>query len=228
MAANLGDFRARSLATALHALAKLDGLPASLADAAAVQVCRQAADFKPQEVSMLMWAYAKSGSAACSGPLFDALGRQVVNRAELFKPQELASTLWACATAGVRPRTLLMTVEQECVDKLPYFKPMELANVLWSFASLGQRANDLFDAAAARLLAAPPRALASLNSRDVSMLASAFSQVSRREQRAACAPLPSLMCVCVCVCIHNDASAILHRIGERREERDLWGGGGSD
>lgn len=102
------------------------------------QVCRQAAEYKPQEVSMMLWAFAKSGNA--NQELFRALGRQVgrpllsspllslpqpdsnspcgqvINKAEIFKPQELSMTVWAFATVGISAQTLFMTVEQEVGD----------------------------------------------------------------------------------------------------------------
>jgi hypothetical protein len=182
---NIRQYRARSLATSLHALAKLGALSAEVADAGVGAVCRQSADFKPQEVSMLLWAYSKAGSikVANYGRLYDSLGRQAVNKAELFKPQELATTLWAYATVGLRPRTLLMTMEQEVVEKLRHFKWQEVANSVWAFSTLGLRATELFEAVQDRILRQPPSRLHSLNSCDISMLASAFSQTNQGSAR---------------------------------------------
>ena len=57
--------------------------------------------FKPQEISNMTYAFAKTQSARGSEFLFASIAKQVTRRVEEFGPQDVSNTLWAFAKLDV-------------------------------------------------------------------------------------------------------------------------------
>ena len=55
--------------------------------------------FKPQEISNMTYAFAKTQSARGSEFLFASIAKQVTRRVEEFGPQDVSNTLWAFAAS---------------------------------------------------------------------------------------------------------------------------------
>ena len=63
-------------------------------------LARSLVDFKPQELSNILWSFAKSGET--NPGLFQALGHHIHARSlKDFKLQDFSNIVWAYATAGV-------------------------------------------------------------------------------------------------------------------------------
>ncbi|KAJ1458105.1 hypothetical protein M885DRAFT_614791 [Pelagophyceae sp. CCMP2097] len=124
----------------------------------------QLTDFKPQELAVLISAFAKVGVSAPS--LFEGVKLQGVSQIDKFLPQNLANMVWAFATAGRRAPELFAAVAVEALRQISNFNPQELSNTVWAFAKLEIRAVDLFQAisieARNKLWSANPQNLANI------------------------------------------------------------------
>eukprot|EP00578_Thalassiosira_sp_NH16_P000781 CAMPEP_0181141396 /NCGR_PEP_ID=MMETSP1071-20121207/35800_1 /TAXON_ID=35127 /ORGANISM="Thalassiosira sp., Strain NH16" /LENGTH=1329 /DNA_ID=CAMNT_0023228381 /DNA_START=239 /DNA_END=4228 /DNA_ORIENTATION=- len=124
------------------------------------------AQFNPQEMASVLWAFAKAKRG--DGALFDAVAEELMRQTEFElgrggqgpKPQELSNTIWAFATAGIRGDTQVELVKfmADALDEGRgqffgfQFKPQELSNTAWALATLHSRRNtDLTDTDARRV-----------------------------------------------------------------------------
>ncbi|EKX45921.1 hypothetical protein GUITHDRAFT_163172 [Guillardia theta CCMP2712] len=91
-------------------------------------------EFKPQEVSNILWSYATVGFS--SPTVFKLLAFEILRRGlREFVPQDVANSVWAYVTVGQSTKELLHVVESDAERRgLSAFKNQELANLIWAFA----------------------------------------------------------------------------------------------
>jgi hypothetical protein len=135
----------RAIANSMHSMAKFHTM-GMRADRGLLQAMQRRAtatvgEFKPQEVSNVLWALATMGERADRG-LLEAMQRRATATAGGFKPQDVANVLWALATMGERAdRGLLEAIHRRATATAGEFKPQGIANVLWALATMGERAD---------------------------------------------------------------------------------------
>ena len=142
---------AQPVANVAHGLAVLDDRVGFHANPEVWRELAKAAvprlgDFKSQELTNTVWAFATAGVPAPT--LFATVAKAAVPRLGDFTPQNLANTAWAFATAGVPAPTLFAAVANEAAPRLRDFTPQALANTAWAFATAGVPAPPLFAAVA--------------------------------------------------------------------------------
>ena len=115
--------------------------------------------FKPQEISNMTYAFAKTQSARGSEFLFASIAKQVTRRVEEFGPQDVSNTLWAFAASDAPLGTDLFVACAPIVarnmrnQKMDWRTPQRVATVAWSYARAAVYAPDLFQALADAALA---------------------------------------------------------------------------
>ena len=158
----LDQFEARHLSNLAYAYALINYVPEidagenDLFDYIAEQSrgSIDAHEFKPQELSNMLWAYAtvKKSHAV----LFEAIGDEIVASKHLtgFRPQTLKDIVWAYAKADVRHPKLFEKVANHVInyDSLDEFKPQELSNTVWAFAKAGVHNPKLFEKVATHIV----------------------------------------------------------------------------
>jgi hypothetical protein len=76
-------------------------------------------DFKPQELSNIVWAHATMN---CQAPLlFDAIANAAQERIADFNPQALANTVWAFATLNHNAPPLFDTIAHTAKERIADF-----------------------------------------------------------------------------------------------------------
>jgi hypothetical protein len=104
-------------------------------------------EFKPQELSNIIWSYATAGEA--HPQLFMKFGVHIVAMKDLgqFKPQELSSIIWAYATAGESHPKLFSKIGDHIVamKDLSIFIPQDFSNNVWSYATIGESNPQLYN-----------------------------------------------------------------------------------
>eukprot|EP00929_Paragymnodinium_shiwhaense_P087032 TRINITY_DN47357_c0_g1_i1.p1 TRINITY_DN47357_c0_g1~~TRINITY_DN47357_c0_g1_i1.p1 ORF type:complete len:630 (+),score=114.31 TRINITY_DN47357_c0_g1_i1:85-1890(+) len=158
---NFVGIASQSLANSLWAAAKLRLSPAVTVPFCidvAIAVTSQAwflEDYQPQEISMMMWAFAKilgRGAPSGHGRQRDAqLSPQVVqfalkvaaegvNRLHEFSPQGLSNMAWAFATMDLTqreaPQQFILRACDWSLHQLHQFPPQAIANFIWALARL--------------------------------------------------------------------------------------------
>jgi len=148
----LDQFDARYLSNLAYAYGLIDYVPvfdggSDLFDHIATHAVENSAEFNPQDISNMVWAYATVNKPHPA--LFTAMGDQVVDFQNLseFWPQALKDTVWAYATAGISHPKLCEKVANHIVllDTLHQFKPQELSNTLWAYATAGISHQQVFE-----------------------------------------------------------------------------------
>ena len=103
-------------------------------------------EFKPQELSSLLLAYAKANEF--HPELFNKVADHIASLDSLnqFKPQELSSLVWAFATVNKPHPRLFEKVADHIVGlgNLKQFKAQALVNITWSYATLNESHSQLF------------------------------------------------------------------------------------
>ncbi|KAL4426696.1 hypothetical protein ABPG77_004752 [Micractinium sp. CCAP 211/92] len=95
------------------------------------------AQFKPQELSNLLWAMATMAFYPGASTV-DSISRAAGAAAERMKPQEIANTCWAWATMRHFPgAATLDAVLAHAEAQLDRFKSQELGMLTWAVAKLG-------------------------------------------------------------------------------------------
>ena len=126
------------------------GHPApELFDAIAAEASRlgRLSNFKPQNLSNTVWAFATQGYPAPA--LFDAIAAEAAPRLGEFTSQGLANVAWAFATQTHAAPALFDAIAAEAAPRLGEFNEQNLANMAWAFATSEHAAPALFDAVAA-------------------------------------------------------------------------------
>lgn len=139
---SIEDFDARCLANLTYACAVADHAPevddgTSFFDCVAERSIALLGIFKPQELSNLLWAYARLGmshpdlfrEAGDAVALLEGLGR--------FTGQALSNLVWSYATAKERHPELFAKVADHILSLKSWgnFQPQTFSNVLWAYAS---------------------------------------------------------------------------------------------
>lgn len=164
---------ARAIANIAYGAAKVGarsgGMPA-LFDALAAAAAPRAAEFIPQGLANVAWAYAKAGHVAPQ--LFDALAVAAIARVDDFLPQDLANFAWSYAKACHVDAKLFASLARVAKGCLDQFNLQDLVNLPWAYAKVGHTDAELF-ASVAKSLAG--RRLDSLTALHIVNVAWAFS-----------------------------------------------------
>mmetsp|Transcript_8165 Transcript_8165/g.19892 ORF Transcript_8165/g.19892 Transcript_8165/m.19892 type:complete len:299 (-) Transcript_8165:316-1212(-) len=95
-------------------------------------------DFKPQDVSMLMWALEKMGIKKPDADLVEAMQGRAMATAGVFQAGAVSDLVWGFAKMGVTPEAgLLEAMRQRATAKKRDFKADELVSLMWAFAQTG-------------------------------------------------------------------------------------------
>ncbi|GLC40951.1 hypothetical protein PLESTB_000963200 [Pleodorina starrii] len=152
-----------------------------LLSAAAVQLqahgAAKLAAAPPQELSNLALGLAKLGYREVA--LWGALIAAGKRRLHEFKPQELHNMAWAVAAAA-QDRSMISAAVQAALPRLRSFNASGLSNLLWSCATAQCHCEELFDGAAAALMALPP---GEVSSQDVANAAWACAKLQHSHPR---------------------------------------------
>ncbi|KAJ1621955.1 hypothetical protein T492DRAFT_1065766, partial [Pavlovales sp. CCMP2436] len=168
----------RNLAGVAYGLARIGFRQANpTMDQIARVATKRLHEFKPQELSNIVWAFAKSGIDAPE--LFAGVGREAEPRLAEFKPQEIANTAWAFARAGAMDARFFASAAKYATTQLHLFKSQEIVNLAWAFATLRIRAPDLFEQIEVEATAR----LAEFNPQELGNLAWAFAKAEQKAPR---------------------------------------------
>ncbi|GLI70328.1 hypothetical protein VaNZ11_015283, partial [Volvox africanus] len=156
--AQLPHYTARQYANVVWALGSLGSRDhPELLQAAATQLQAQGGaklfSAPPQELSNLALGLAKLGYREVS--LWAAIIAAGKARLHDFKPQELHNLAWAVAAAS-QDRSMISAAVQAALPQLRHFNASGLSNLLWACATAQCHCEELFDSAAAALMALPP------------------------------------------------------------------------
>ncbi|GIM12068.1 hypothetical protein Vretimale_15452 [Volvox reticuliferus] len=110
----------------------------------------------PQELSNLALGLAKLGYREVS--LWAAIIAAGKTRLHEFKPQELHNLAWAVAAAS-QDRSMISAAVQAALPQLRQFNASGLSNLLWACATAQCHCEELFNGAAAALMALPVEAV---------------------------------------------------------------------
>ena len=101
-------------------------------------------EFKPQELSNLLWAYANV--KVSNSQLFKKVADHIVGLDNLneFWPQHLSNIVWAFATAGEPHPQLFKKLAGEAIKRQHEFIPQDTSNTVWAYATNGQVDKHLF------------------------------------------------------------------------------------
>ena len=147
----LSQLDPRSLSNLAYASATMKYDPViedgySLLDGIASKSVECIKQFKAQDISNMVWAYATLQKSSVE--LFESIGNEIefMRGLDDFKPQALSNTVWSFATLEIRHPRLFDKVGDTISDRedLQEFKPQELSNLVWAYASSGTRHQGLF------------------------------------------------------------------------------------
>lgn len=102
-------------------------------------------EFKPYELSNLLWAYAKL-SLSPSDLLANVTARLLRRREGEFKVQCLSTIVWSFATLKRRNLVVFASIAKELSAHAQELKPQEISNTLWAFAKSRCAHAELFSA----------------------------------------------------------------------------------
>lgn len=106
--------------------------------------------FKPFELSMLLWGFAKLGvvdeMAQAVEALFQAASGRITSNISQFSFRSLAMITWAFATARQRDSRLFTGLANEMRRTVHSANCQEIGNTVWAFASVGHRDRKLLTA----------------------------------------------------------------------------------
>jgi len=96
---------------------------------------RQFEEFKPFELTNLVWAFAKA--QVPDAALFERVQRHLDRNLGVLPRSSLSTMVWAFVTAGHQPHSLLRRLAGEFAAGLSQgdVQPVELANLMWGLAS---------------------------------------------------------------------------------------------
>ena len=127
----------------------------TLFDVLALEAISKLRRFNSQNLSNMLWAYAKVGSSNSS--LFKATEDSIVSLHDLvdFWPQALSNIAWAVATAGESHPQLFQKLAVHIVSlkDLSGFNSQDLANIAWAYATAGEFDSGLFKHVAGHMVA---------------------------------------------------------------------------
>jgi hypothetical protein len=145
MPAQVSDAQPRALSNIAWAVATIrlvdscGQLMQAIGQAAAMQMRY----FKPFELTMLLWAFAKL-DVPSNGTLFQAAARHIVDEMQTLDFRCLASSAWSFATAKFYVGDLFRSISIRMMATMNEANCQELANATWAFATVGHRDDPLF------------------------------------------------------------------------------------
>jgi len=113
-------------------------------------------DFRPQELSNLLWAFGSTGTMPKVDGWGDAMWAAIGERLQLFSAVELSICLWSLARLGLNSAELDRAAEQ-LARKAGDCDAQAAANGLWAMATLGAEASQAVSALVERAHALLPQ-----------------------------------------------------------------------
>ncbi|CAE8714467.1 unnamed protein product, partial [Polarella glacialis] len=102
-------------------------------------------EFKPFEVTNLLWAFAKLGTPCPD--LYRSVSQRIKMRHKgEFKAQCLSLAVWSFATGRWRDEELFRSMAEELCSQASLLKPQEISNTLWAFGKQKINHRPLFHA----------------------------------------------------------------------------------
>ena len=156
----LYTFDARSLSNLINSFGHAEYVPKvedgrTILDILALEAMSKLKHFNSQDLSNMLWSYAKMESS--NSVLFKAAGDLIVVMNDLseFKPQELSNIVWSYATARESHPQLCRKFADHIVamKDLGQFKPQVLSNIVWSYATARETHPKLFSKFADHIVA---------------------------------------------------------------------------
>jgi hypothetical protein len=147
----LSNFDARSLSNLFYSFGLAEFAPkdedgCTLMDAFADEAMSKFHHFNSQDLSNMLWSYAKLGTS--NSVLFKAAGDLIVDMNDLsgFNSQDISNIVWSYATAGESHPKLFSKLGYHIVAMwdLSGFKPQGLSNIIWAFATAGESHPQLY------------------------------------------------------------------------------------
>lgn len=103
------------------------------------------AEFKPYEVTNMLWAYAKLKE--WNAQLFSAVAARLRGRQKWeFKAQCLSVAAWSFTMMKWRDESLFQSMAEELSGQATLLKPQEISNTLWAFGKQKIAHKELFEA----------------------------------------------------------------------------------
>lgn len=103
------------------------------------------AEFKPYEVTNMLWAFAKLQE--WNTQLFSAVAARLRERQKWeFKAQCLSVAAWSFTTMKWRDEPLFLSMAEELSGQATLLKPQEISNTLWAFGKQKIAHKELFEA----------------------------------------------------------------------------------
>jgi len=141
----LSEFDARSLSNLIYSYRLSEYVPkvedgGTILDILALEAMSKLHHFNSQDLSNMLWSYAKLESSNLL--LFKAAGDSIVDMNDVgeFNPQDLSNIIWAYATAGESHPKLFNKFGNHIVamKDLGQFLPQHLSNIAWAYATAGE------------------------------------------------------------------------------------------
>jgi hypothetical protein len=148
----LSKFDARSLSNLIYSCGITEYVPmveggCTIMDILALEAMSKLHQFNSQDLSNMLWSYAKLESS--NSVLFKTAGDSIVDMNDLseFWPQALSNIIWSFATAGKSHPKLFSKFGDHIVamDDLSGFKPQGLSNIIWAYAAAGESHPQLYN-----------------------------------------------------------------------------------
>jgi hypothetical protein len=176
--------KSQGLSNTVWALANLQVTDLSLLRHAAAMGCEHVAEFKPFELSAVLWSFVKLGVVGediCEGSvrLFEAAASHISDHVEDFSFQCLLMIACSFATVKLASRSLFDQMATHMAPMVHTAKCKELANAAWAFGAVGARHDDLFSEIAARAL----QQLDDFKPEELSVLLHSFASLGLRHER---------------------------------------------
>jgi len=137
-AASGGVPSSQALSNITWSMATMQIVDGPLLEAIAGPSIRHVGNFKPFELSSILWAFAKLGTIdastkPCAAPLFDVAASQIQEHIEDFTFRCLVTTVWAYATARRPSQSLFHATAERMIGMVHTANCQELANTAWAF-----------------------------------------------------------------------------------------------
>lgn len=137
----------------------------------AEESCRKVLYFRPQEMSITMWAFA---TLLVTGSVFTKMLARALDLCETYNPQQLSNTGWALATIDLRDEPMLLAISARATEIMSSLGPLDLATLAWAFATLVYKERQLVETIAEQTLTIWPE----LNMQQLALIAWAYSALA--------------------------------------------------
>jgi len=146
---------AQALANITWAMVTLNAMDENLLQAIATPAQGQVRNFKPFELSTILWSYAKLSTlnpdaCSCARPLFEAAASCVPGLLEEFTLRCLVTIVWSYATFRRKEEALFQSIGDHLISQVHTANCGELANTAWAYGLLQIQHERLFQELARR------------------------------------------------------------------------------